>query len=305
MRKQLRIIALAAITACAGVTSASALNFNAGDLVLFFQNPSGTGSANTIYVNLGSAITYRGAATGTDVANMLDIVNINSQLTTAFGAGWATETTLHAGLAAARSNNPTLGGGGVVNGDPNRTVYISDQRNSVGTVGSAGSVGYSGYGDGPLGTASSDIIQMNLPYDQLDTNGTDDPNQVEIVGVGSSNIDDQNPFLSVPNVQGNAFNAFPGGVQQSQSSSAKPALIGDFGPVSDVEFALDLYRIVSVTGKTGQLAGDVPGLGSYEGTVVLDNLGNVSFVTVPEPTTAALVGIGLGALIMRRRRQNA
>lgn len=298
---------LACAVALVGSTAVQAQVFAPGDLVLYFQNPTGTGSSNTLFVNLGHApTTFRGAATGPDVANMINIVNINSQLTTAFGSGWASETTLHMGLAAARSNSATLGaGGGTVNGDPNRTIYVGQGRNSVGTVGASGTVGYSGFSDAQLGNAAGGIINMNLSGSN---NGLTNAGSSLVLGVGTSTIDDQNPFLVSPTNQGVAFSIFGGGVQQATSSSGKPASIGTFGPVANVEFALDLYRIVSVTGKTGQLAGDVAGTGSYEGTMVLDSTGNVSFVTIPEPSTYAMFGLGallIGYVVRRRKAARA
>jgi len=140
------------------------------------------------------------------------------------------------------------------------------------------------------------------------TNGLSGSGSTLVLGVGSSFIDDRNPFLVTPTSQGTAFSNFAGGVQQSQASSGKPASIGTFGPVADVEFALDLYRIVSVTGKTGQLSGDVAGTGSYEGTLTLDNAGNVSFVTVPEPSTYAMIGLGallVGYAVRRKKAAKA
>jgi hypothetical protein len=111
-----------------------------------------------------------------------------------------------------------------------------------------------------------------------------------------STIDEQNPFLS-PGIQGNAFGAFAGGVQQKGSAST----FGDFGGgIGQVEFALDLYRILGRNNIGGQVAGDLR-VGSFEGTVVIGSNGQVSYL-VPEPSSTALIGLAAGALVLRRRR---
>ena len=106
-----------------------------GDLMLFFQKP---GDTDTVYVTLGSAATlYRGAASGPSSANQtLNIINIDGTLASAFGAGWATDPDVYAGLAGVLENSTA---DTVVNGDQYRTIYVSRSRNGVGTVGASGS----------------------------------------------------------------------------------------------------------------------------------------------------------------------
>ncbi len=97
-----------------------------------------------------------------------------------------------------------------------------------------------------------------------------------------SKIDEQNPFDS-PSVQGAAFQgAFQGGVQQVGTNGI---LFTSFGDISNVEFALDLYRVLARgTGGSGLLApvaGQVAGalrVGSFEGTITVNSSGVVSFV---------------------------
>ena len=87
-----------------GATSANAQNPNyaPGDLVLFFQQTFGT---KTVYANLGNAATlYRGTAAGPGAANRIDFLNINAEMVSAFGAGWATDPTIYAGLGINESH---------------------------------------------------------------------------------------------------------------------------------------------------------------------------------------------------------
>lgn len=268
-------------------------NYAAGDLVLAFQQEGG---ANTVYVSLGSATTYRGADTGVDVANIINIININAQLTAAFGANWATSANLYAGLSGVAS---TSTGTALNAGDPGRTLYVSAARADAGTVGEANSAGWEiGSNSDMTFGANGMVAQNSVLADAAGTNGYTTAAVVSPTSV--SQIDNQNPFLGA-GVQGTAFQVFDGGVQQVGTAGS----FGTYGPVANVEFALDLYRIQArddIAGQVGQ--GQGVRTGSYEGTIVLDASGNVSFVSaVPEPTTCALLAGGLTVLMTFRRRR--
>ena len=238
-----------------------------GDLVLFFQKP---GDTNTVYVNLGSAATlYRGAAIGPSAElQALNIININTTLTTAFGGGWASDTGIFAGLAACASSSPA---DEVTNGDQNRTVYASRARTAVGTVGASNSTAYNLVSQGNLNAASTSMVGLtnNFAFQLPNLN------QGRITDLQFSSIDDANP-TSVAGVQSAAFGGqFISGVQQRGSATA----FGTFGAAGQVEFALDLQRLVpDSTVSSGEIAG-TSRTGSYEGTVVVGTDGNVSFIT--------------------------
>lgn len=264
-------------------------SYTDGDLVLFFQ--SGT---NTLYVDLGNAATvFRGAATGADVTSILNMININTELNAAFGAGWTTATDLYMGLAA--FNGTAANGNGLANGDPLRTLYVSQARDAAGSVGAANSAGYTVLGDTAMSTGATRMQSMISPFKNAGT-GT------LYLNTTASSIDDQNP-ISMGN-QDTAFGIFAGGVQQVGTAGL---FASSFGEVSNVEFALDLYRIEArnnIAGQVGQ--GEALRTGTYEGTITLDSAGNVSFLSVPEPSTYAMVGLGLAAaLFMIRRRKFA
>lgn len=283
--------------------SAQAANtfFNTGDLMLYFQK---VGSTNTIYVSLGNAATnFRGSAAGpTADRQSLNILNLNTTLTDAFGADWASQTNIYAGAAAANSSNASLNANAVFNGDQHRTLYLSDSRTSVGTVGLANSEGYDLTTSLPYTGAATAIIGMGNIFD---VNGT---LQQEIITTSVSGIDDNNPISIAPitgaQSQGAAFgNSIVGGVQQRGSATA----FGTFGLAGNAEFALDLYRIVprADSATTGEVSG-VQHIGSFEGTIVVNSDGDVSFVTVPEPSGALALGIlGTVAGLGYRRRRNA
>lgn len=263
--------------------------YNAGDLILTFQKEGGT---NTVYANLGNAATlYRGAAAGSaDGTNNINFLDLSTTLTSAFGAGWASDSAIYAGLAGVWGTSSSTSNNNLQDGDPNRTLYVSQSRDNVGTVGQATSSGYVVNTNTGMTSGSSGITQMALVFENnYDSLITVSPTAV-------SQIDEQNSFLA-PGIQGVAYNIFASGVQQVGSAGT----FGTFGEAGSVEFALDLYRIVGKTNAPGQVAGTLRE-GSYEGTVTVGTNGLVSFVAVPEPSSISLVGLAAGALILRRRR---
>ena len=270
--------------------------FEAGDLILYFQKP---GNNNTVYVSLGSAASlFRGAEAGpTADRQSLNLINISTTLTDAFGSGWASDTGIYAGAAAALSNQQDFD---VVNGDVNRTMYISRARNTVGTVGLRNSGLWDLNSAQSQNAGSTNIVALG---NNLEVNTT---TQQAILTVDLSTIDNQNPINSGNGIQGQAFAAFTGGVQQRGSATT----IGDFGfggdtYVQNAEFALDISRIVPRADD--EVIGEVSGaklIGSFEGTLIVGADGGVSFVTIPEPSSVVLSGLATIALVFRRRRDS-
>ena len=302
-KSKLRALVLAAGSLAISATAVHAQNnpnYAAGDLVLFFQQEGGS---QTVYANLGNtATTFRGAAAGVDVANSFNFLNINSTLVSAFGSGWATDTSIYAGLAGVWGISGT--NSGLTNGDPHRTLYVSAARSALGTIGAANSSAPIAAGNTAMSTAAT---AMNSQNNILDTTYN---TAVAQSPTSTSGIDEANPFLST-GIQGPAFGAFDGGVQQRGTGST----IGSYDSAGNAVFALDLYRVLaratggSGTGQTfvtGQVDGPLRS-GSFEGTVVLNTSGDISFVTaaVPEPSTYALMGVGAvfaGVFYLRRRK---
>ena len=303
--KTTRLFLSLASTAVMLTGSSQAANsfYDLGDLMLTFQKP---GNNNTVYVSLGNAATnFRGAAAGPTAANQsLNIININQTLVDAFGAGWASDTSIYAGVAGAFSSNASLSTSAVANGDQHRTLYLSRARESIGTVGLANSATYDLSTSVPYTGVSTQIIAMGNTFE---VNGTA---RQEIITTDISTIDTQNPINIAPvtfaQSQGSAFGAIVGGIQQRGSEST----IGDFGYggdvyAEDVEFALDLYRIVPRldTATTDEISG-TQHIGTFEGTLAIGANGDVSFVTIPEPSSVTLAGIAGLALAFRRRRNS-
>jgi hypothetical protein len=253
-----------------------------------------------VYANLGNAATlYRGAATGAaDGVNNYSFLDINATLVSAFGAGWATDTDLYAGLAGVWGSSSTLLD--LQDGDPQRTLYVSSSRTAVGTIGQANSSGYTVATAGDMTGAASAIEAQNAVLENSYTTA------VAQSPTSTSQIDDKNPLTTVSGntFQGTAFGAFSGGVQQRGGTFS-----ASFGDAGDSVFALDLYRIQARTTIAGQVGlGETARVGTYEGTFSVGNDGTVSFIaTVPEPSTYALMGLSavvIGFVVRRRRAQN-
>jgi len=290
------IVAASSLLAAHAANAANSL-YAAGDLMLTFQQ---VGSSNTVYVDLGNAATlYRGAAAGADVATSINFMNINSTLVSAFGAGWASDSTIYAGLAGVYSTSSTSST--LVNGDPARTLYVSAPRTDVGTLGQADSVTPTVATNTLMTTAATGIQSQNNVFGTLSGNTLQ-----SVVTTDVSKINTQQPITTFQgnNYQGTAFGTFDGGIQQQGATGS----FGTFGSAGTVEFALDLYRILGKNTISGQVAGDLRS-GSYEGTITVGSGGGVSFsslTAVPEPASVMFTCLlTVSGLTLRSRRRSA
>lgn len=282
---------LAAVGVALSASSAMAQNPNyaPGDVVLFFQQ---FGGSNTVALNVGAGVTFRDAT-----ANILNIANIGSLLSdnvTGFGSTWYDTGSLWWGAAGVRSNSTSTTA--QVNGDPGRTIYASAIRTALGTEGSAQSPAWVVDSNGSMTTGSNNIIQLANRMETTSLTNT------LVEGTGPSNIDNQNPFNILGNPT-NSFGVFPGSVEGSFGAGS----FGTFGGVA-AEAALDLYRILATTNPLGTVVdpGNSALEGTYQGTFVINDAGDVSYIVVPvpEPTTmGATLVLGCIAGAMRRRRR--
>jgi|GEM_PF-2284726 len=277
MKNNLSNLLLAGAMTLGLAVPAMAVNpyYAAGDLVLTFQK---AGDTNTVYVGLGNAATlYRGSAAGPGAANNINFLDLDTKLIEAFGADWATDPDIFAGLAGVYSTSDTSTV--VVNGDAARTVYVSATRYSVGTVGASNSSQWIIFGDTDLSNGASDINTQNNVFGDIGTFPANNyAEQIVVSPTSISKIDNLQPLTIFQGVasQGVAFRAFEGGVQQQGSATA----FGNFGAAGSVEFALDLYRIVAVEGLANEVAGTgTTGEGTYEGTITVGTNGKVSFIS--------------------------
>ena len=291
--------ALAAVAVSAAVNSAYSQNnaYVAGDLVLSFQNPGGTvGSTNTILVRLGGTAAFRDAT-----SSQLNIINIGTALsnaTTGFGTSWASSTTLFASLSGVwgtSSTSPAL-----QNLDPHRTLYVSNVRQIIGgSYGTAGVAQETGAAPETTGISAQNVgaSGMFAQNNRLEVGPGIPANSTNPFSetVTNSNLDDQQPG-------GNSGDAFSAGLSEI-GDQGETGNVATFAGVNNIEFALDLYRLQTRNDIAGQYGlGDANFIGEFQGTVVIANDGNVSFIAVPEPSTYAFLGLGALALAAAVRR---
>lgn len=301
-----RLCALALAAGSLAITSGGAFaapdtGYNTNDLLLFFQNPSGSaGTDQVVTYSLGSTWdVFRRAATPGDgtFGSTISLGNINGILLSTYGADWTNSaSTIFAGAAG---NNGNVSGLSTAtdNGDYARTVYVSKPRASAGTVGVANSAGVSQ----PAGTTAQGTLANNISG----SNAAASAGQPIALAVADTVIDNNNPFFN-----GNpstAYGNISGGIMGSLSSATYT-----LGSVSNVVLSLDIFRATPVINASGwqnteSISGVTARNGYYLGSVTLSSNGDVNFVAVPEPSTYALLALA-GAVVtiaIRRRKLQA
>lgn len=224
-----------------------------GDLLLGVQATGGTGATTNVFFNLGPATALR------DNPNPAGtIVNLDVELTAAFGAGWAARTDLYFGVIGVLSKNPPFGLGSAapVNGDPARTMYVSRGTTNAGTA-----LPWTGFSSSALGSAANNHhgqVDADLPainHSSIVPNG----NNVATVTQASNPVPWRNSWSAWNPVPGPAYAVFTGGIQ---------AQLG--GPAALV----DLFRIPGTSGS-----------GAYVTTISLAASGDVTAAAAGAPTT--------------------
>jgi hypothetical protein len=256
-------------------TASAASSYNPGDLLVSFRATGTDGNADQTYT-----VTIGAATTYRDATSGINVVtNIDADLTAAFGANWDTRSDIFWGIVGNLTNAPS---GNATNGDPVRTIYASNDQTTLGVQSTPATISASG----TRGTVAGNIQTFGNAFDTrasaTNPNGsiisTSTTNNYTVFGTDSA-LDFGSTF------GGNGIEA----------NSA----------LGVTNTALDLYRILNAN----------PGVGSYEGTFVIDDSGNIAFRTtaapevapaVPEPiSTGLLTTCAFLGMVAIRRRKNA
>ena len=194
----------------------------AGDLILGVRATGGTGATTNVFYNLGPAHALRSnpSPTGT-------LVNLDAELTAAFGTGWNARTDLYFGVFANRSNaTPTgIGSAAPENGDPARTIYTSKGVTTAGT-----GTPWSGFNANSLGLAATAHQGQIAAFAGVGANS----NKVMTLVQATNPVQWANGWSAYNPVPGAAFSIFGGGIQAKLNATAAH---------------VDVFRILSTTGS--------------------------------------------------------
>jgi len=261
-------------------TAAADDSYQQNDLLLYFLNPTGTSGTDQIaFFSLGSTWSvFRNAATPTDpnYGTVINLGNINTILTSTYGADWAgLSSSLYVG--AAGNNGSTSGlSSAVSNGDFARTVYVTKPRAGAGSLGQANSSAAVVNIGNSAGVAGQ-IAGANSPAGN--TNVTANPFVLPNAGNTSlKSLNENNPF-GPTGAPATAYGAIQGGLIGPLSAGTY-----NYGSVSNVALGLDLYRVTPSTNGTtawqnsNNITGVTAGQGYFLGTITLSSDGEVNFV---------------------------
>ncbi|MDH4410080.1 MAG: hypothetical protein QE273_10735 [Verrucomicrobiales bacterium] len=209
-----------------------------GDLILGVRATGGTGATKNVFFNLGAAHALR-----TSPSPAGTLVNLDVELTAAFGAGWNARTDLYFGVFANRSNATPSGIGSALpeNGDPARTIYTSKGVTTAGT-----GTPWSGFSVSSLGLAATAHQGQINAIDNIAANS----NNVMTLVQATNPVEWANSWSQYNPVPGAAYSIFTGGIQSKLNATAAH---------------VDVFRIVGSTGS-----------GSYVTTVSLAGNGAVT-----------------------------
>ena len=286
MKKSLITTALLGFASAAiSVSTANAATIftGPGDLILGFYASSGTGSGSTVEVDLGSATNYDNATPG-KVINLSGVNGLSTlDLSTTYGAGFASDTSLQWGVAAGNAVTS-------IPGVPFDTVWVSDPEIHPGT----------------LNTPWTTDVALNqqTPSDAIETiNG----GMNAMTSTANSNVTIIFPaaqgnswaFQDDLNVPGSSFGYFVPTIDNKITNTATSGTLLGGGNASGYSLS-DFYLLNpnAPVNSNGQL------LGQFQFNA---STGVFRFVAaVPEPSSIGLTGVGflslIGFVALRRRR---
>ena len=257
--------------------------FDRGDVILGFQQ---LGGSKALEVNLGAAIGYRDATT-----TSLNFANIGSILVSTYGDNWFTDTSLFAGAMGLRDRTSS-NDDPAVNGDFANTLYYTTQRTAAGIVGVASSAP-ANKTEAQADAASVSAFTLSTTYLNADSGDADGFELFSPQSSTAGTWEDFNPFSG--SNPGTSFGQF---ANLQDKFGTGWDLDATYAGISNVAAVWDFYRLAGYEGGGSKAS-------SYEGTLVLDRSGRLSFIAaVPEPTSFGLISLAsaLGLILRRRRR---
>jgi len=295
-KQQHQILGLLAVASAGLLSLGSAQAQNAGydfnnDLVFFLQSNNSAFSTNIVTAAAGniSAIRDQRGTNGYSVLATSASLGAFLAQGSVYGANWFNSINLYGGAVGSRGTSTFLNSqsspGGVASGDSNRTVYFTQARGNILNAGaSASSPSTPPFSQNVVDTSAS----MNTVQNEFENVSTSSPFSEP---AANSTVDDQAPI---------------GGVQFANLAGVGNFFSApfSFGSESNVILVLDLYRMTPITtfnNASPDLNVDLVPL--FLGNVVFKNTGEVGFLTVPEPTTATMIALAVGALALRNRRR--
>ncbi len=269
--KLTKITAAAIALAFAGVFGTSAhaqnLTYNTGDLLIGFEQ---SGSANNYVVDLGAANQF------IDATGPLTFSLSTADLTSAFGSSWASNSQTNLvqwGVigGTSRTTSLTLGGDTLAK----NTLFYTQGELTPGTP-----------SDAPLAlnNAGQNVINGKITSFTTDFKG-------ETPSTGSTG-------LLQATIESKATSNSYGDETNNQSvfgigfSIEQPASGSFTGPTNSV---LDLYQLNATSSGTAP--------GTLLGGFSLGSNGVLTFNAAPEPSTYALMGLGVMFLVWQLRRK--
>jgi len=291
-KQQHQILGLLAVASAGLLSLSSAQAQNAGynlntDLVFFLQSNNSAFSTNIVTAaagNISAIRDQRGTNAYSVLATSASLGDFLAQ-GSVYGANWFNSINLYGGAFATRGNSSFVNNQFGTTGDSNRTVYFTQARGNTLNPGTSASSPSGLIDNTVLGTTNTSMttvqnefetVSNSSPFSEDAANSTVD-DQAPIGGIQFANLAGVGNFLSAP------FN---------------------FGSQSNVILVLDLYRMTPATSfnnASPDLNVDLVPL--FLGNVVFKNTGEVGFLTVPEPTTATMIALAVGALALRNRRR--
>jgi hypothetical protein len=276
----------------AGISSAAlpagAATVIPGDLLFGFRVTGGVGAGTDLIVRANPAGTTGGNATvfRDASASIPSVLNLGTELSTIYGNDWHTRGDLFWGVVGVRSASSTGGGNGTNGAVPGRSPFVGIAQGTS-TPGVQSSAAPDLSGAAGLRTNTSNAINaINSAFTATTDNGI---SSAEAIYLAS-----------------NTLGGWTAQVTEDYFDLGSGAEVANASGIDNS--GLDLYWILnSNTGATdnGAAVASTVGVGVYQGSFQINNSGVVSFnavAAIPEPSRTLFAGMGLVALLFRRRR---